>query len=124
MKEVKVLCFNPHVEEVIISNQEERGKGTLQNPYRRVIQVFTKKGIMIAENDKMMEEAIGIKNDCIKKSEDFMREMIRMVHNGQGLAEIVRDLKSELQKFKGQQIDYALGYGGFDFIIEKSKVNE
>ena len=41
----------PRVEEVIITENELRGDGTENNPYRRVLQVWTKDGELIAEND-------------------------------------------------------------------------
>lgn len=37
--------------EVIISTEQSRGQGTYISPMRRVIQVFTKDGGLIAEND-------------------------------------------------------------------------
>jgi hypothetical protein len=42
---------SPRVEEVIITENELRGKGTEESPYRRVIQVWTKDGTLIAEKD-------------------------------------------------------------------------
>ena len=44
---------NPRVEEVIITENELRGNGTKESPYRRVLQVWTKDGILIAEKDPL-----------------------------------------------------------------------
>lgn len=44
---------SPRVQQVIISEQELRGQGTQENPMRRVLQVFTLNGELIAENDPL-----------------------------------------------------------------------
>lgn len=42
---------NPRVQQVIITEQELRGNGTEADPFRRVLQVFTLDGELIAEDD-------------------------------------------------------------------------
>lgn len=49
------------VAEVIISNQLLRGDGKAE-PYRRVLQVFTKDGKLIAENDSLTFTAMDLIN--------------------------------------------------------------
>lgn len=44
------------VEEVIIAELTLRGDGTEENPYRRITQVFTKDGELIAEHDPFKNE--------------------------------------------------------------------
>jgi hypothetical protein len=46
---------NPRVEEVIITENELRGNGTPESPYRRILQVWTKQGDLIAEHDSMLD---------------------------------------------------------------------
>lgn len=42
-------------QEVIICSKEGRGKGTEDDPYRMIVEVFTKEGCKIAEYDSMAE---------------------------------------------------------------------
>lgn len=44
------------MEEVIISELLRRGAGTPQSPIRKVLQVYSKDGKLIAENDSWAEE--------------------------------------------------------------------
>ncbi len=47
----------PRVEQVIITEQELRGKGTEASPMRRIVQVWTLDGQLIAEMDPYKSEA-------------------------------------------------------------------
>lgn len=49
---------NPHIEELIVSRSECRGKGTDADPCRRVLQVFRKDGKLLCENDPVMERRV------------------------------------------------------------------
>ncbi len=48
------MTETPHIEEVIIAF-DHRGTGTEADPHRRVLQVFSKDGKLIAENDPCLE---------------------------------------------------------------------
>jgi hypothetical protein len=47
---VKTYPDTPHIEKVIVSFKT-RGKGTEEDPMRRILQVHRKDGTLIAEND-------------------------------------------------------------------------
>lgn len=43
------------LDEVVITNLTTRGKGTKRSPIRKILQVYTKEGGLIAENDPSPE---------------------------------------------------------------------
>lgn len=49
----------PKVEQVIISHEALRGKGVEGDPFRRITQVFTLDGELIAERDPYLETPEG-----------------------------------------------------------------
>ena len=67
-------------EEVIITNLTLRGSGVEMDPYRRVVQVYTKDGVLLAEHDPCLAELLrkvsNVMNGAVK---DNLERIIKHV---------------------------------------------
>lgn len=86
--------------EVIISTLTIRGQGVVGDPIRRITQIFTKEGELIAEHDPIEGQVIYDHNQSLLRTVEAMKMMLVKMQKfdmASQIREIETKLKSEIK---------------------------